>query len=265
MKKLLILLVIVSFGIQGNAQSGKARLMPVTTSSKAALSLYKEAKKYFDDVKLDKAVKTFDSALEGDHDFFMANYQLAMYYLMNNAPRDFKNYAEAAIDCRQNLSDGEDLLKDAIKKFVAGDSKVTDIGKKLVELYPDDPESYNDLAYFQSIAGDLEGMIGTLQSAIKVAADPAPFYNQLGYACMALNQGEKAGEAFDKYVELAPDNPNAYDSMGDYYIYVKKYELAYESYMKANSMDPSFSHDKAEAAKQLYEQTEGKPLKIISM
>ena len=35
--------------------------------------------------------------------------------------------------------------------------------------------------------------------------------------------------------------------------------------MQAKSMDPSFSHDKAELAKQLYEQTEGKELKIITM
>jgi len=30
-------------------------------------------------------------------------------------------------------------------------------------------------------------------------------------------------------------------------------------------MDPSFSHDKAEMAKQLYERTEGKKLEIITM
>jgi hypothetical protein len=35
--------------------------------------------------------------------------------------------------------------------------------------------------------------------------------------------------------------------------------------MKAYYMDPSFSHDKAEMAKQLYEQTEGKKLEIIYM
>ncbi len=40
---------------------------------------------------------------------------------------------------------------------------------------------------------------------------------------------------------------------------------AYDSYMKAYSMNPSFSHDKAEMARQLYEQTEGKKLNIISL
>jgi tetratricopeptide (TPR) repeat protein len=56
-----------------------------------------------------------------------------------------------------------------------------------------------------------------------------------------------------------------YDSKGDYYMFIKKYDKAYESYMMANSMDPSFSHEKAEMAKQLYEQTEGRKLEIISM
>jgi Tfp pilus assembly protein PilF len=56
-----------------------------------------------------------------------------------------------------------------------------------------------------------------------------------------------------------------YDSKGDYFLFVKKYDKAYESYMKAYSMDPSFSHDKAEMARQLYEQTEGRKMEIISM
>ena len=71
--------------------------------------------------------------------------------------------------------------------------------------------------------------------------------------------------AFDRYIELDPKNPNAYDSKGDYFMFVKKYEKAYESYMKAYYMDPSFSHDKAEIAKKMYEQTEGKELNIVSM
>ncbi len=48
-------------------------------------------------------------------------------------------------------------------------------------------------------------------------------------------------------------------------MYIKKYDKAYESYMTAYSMDPSFSHEKADIAKQLYEQTEGKKLEIISI
>lgn len=152
-----------------------------------------------------------------------------------------------------------------MKKLINGDSEVSDLGRKLVELYPYDPESYNNLASFQSLEGDNEGMIETLLKAVDIAPDPAPFYNQLGYAYLSVKQSDKAEKAFDRYMELAPRNPNVYDSKGDYYMYLKKYDKAYEMYMKANSLDPSFSREKADEAQKLFERSEGRKIEIIPM
>ena len=218
--------------------------MPVTTSSKSALSLYNQAMKYFDNVKLDKALETFKKALNEDNDFFMANYQLAFYYLLNRDADNFNKYADAAIKCKASLSEAEELLKNALSSLKQGDTNVTEMGKKLVKMYPDDPNSYNNLVYFQSLAGDSTSIIETLKKAIDVSSNPAPFYNQLGYAYLTLKENDKAQEAFDKYIELDPKNPNVYDSKGDYFMYMKKYDRAYELYMKAYYMDSSYSHDK---------------------
>jgi tetratricopeptide (TPR) repeat protein len=265
MKKLLVIIILISTGSYLYSQTGSVKFIPVTTSSKSALTVYNEAKKLFDDVKLEKALNTFKEALDKDPDFFMANYQLAMYYYLNNASDNFEEYADAAIGCKAKLSDAEELLKEALTSLKQGNKDVISIGEKLVSMYPGDPEAYNNLVAFKSINGDYKGMVETLQKAIAATAKPAPFYNQLGYAYLALNQGDKAEEAFDKYIELEPDNPNVYDSKGDYYLFAKMYDKAYEMYIKANTMDPSFSKNKAEAAKQLYERTEGKPLEIISL
>jgi tetratricopeptide (TPR) repeat protein len=265
MKKLLLLTMILTIGISTYSQAGQGKLIPVTTISKSALSLYNQAMKYMDDVYLNKAIETFNKALNKDPDFFMVNYQLAFYYLLNRAPDYFNKYAGDAINCKAKLSGAEQQLKDALISMKQGHIDVTGIGKKLVEMYPNDPNAYNNLVYFQSIAGDSTGMVETLNGAIKIATYPAPFYNQLGYAYLTLKQSDKAEEAFDKYIELAPKNPNVYDSKGDYYMYFKKYDRAYELYMKAYSMDPSFSQKKAEMAKRLYEQTEGRKLEIIHM
>jgi tetratricopeptide (TPR) repeat protein len=108
-------------------------------------------------------------------------------------------------------------------------------------------------------------MVETILKAITVSGDPAPFYNQLGYAYLNLKQEEKAEEAFDKYIGLDPRNPNVYDSKGDYFMFVKQYDKAYELYMKAHSIDPSFSEDKARMAQQLYEQEKGRRLQVIPM
>jgi len=265
MKKLYMLMILLLTGTQLFSQPEKGALIPVTTNSKSALSYYNKAMKSFDDVKVKEALETFEKALGQDEDFFMANYQLAFYFILNQDGDNFDKYAKAAINCKAKLSDAEDLLKEAIVRLQQGNTSLTDLGKKLVDLYPHDPNSYNNLISFQSLAGDSTGMVETLNKAIKIAAHPATFYNQLGYAYLTLKQTEKAEAAFNKYIELEPKNPNVYDSKGDYFMYIKKYDKAYESYMLANSMDPSFSHEKAELAKQLYERTEGKELKIITM
>jgi Tfp pilus assembly protein PilF len=265
MKRIILLTIFLLTGTLIFSQKEEGKLIPVTTNSKAALSYYNQAMKYFDDVNLNKAFETFKKALNQDPDFFMVNYQLATYYLLNRLADNFNEYADAAINCKAKLSEAEELLKETLVRLKQDPANVTELGKKLVEMYPNDPNSYNNLVSFQSLAGDSVGIAETLNKAIKIVSDPASFYNQLGYAYLTLKQNDKAEEAFDKYIELEPKNPNVYDSKGDFYMYIKKYDKAYESYMTANSMDPSFSKDKAEMAKGLYERTEGKKLEIISM
>jgi len=265
MKKLFLSIIMFLAVLPLFSQQEKGKLIPVTTNSKAALSYYNQAMKYFDEVKLQKALETFQKALGQDQDFFMVNYQLAFYYILNRDADNFEKYVDAAIDCKAKLSDAEELLKQVMVKLKQGQTNLVDLGNKLVTLYPGDPISYSNLVSFQSMAGDSTGMVETLNKAIKIASNPASFYNQLGYAYMTLNQNDKAEEAFNKYIELEPKNPNVYDSKGDFYMFMKKFDKAYESYMAAYSMDPSFSHDKAELAKEFYEKTEGKKLEIKSM
>jgi tetratricopeptide (TPR) repeat protein len=265
MKRLIIIIICLSLGLSAHSQSARDKLIPVSTNSQAALSLYNQGKKLFEDVVLDKALKTFRQALEKDPDFFMVNYQLAFFYFLNKQSDDFEEYAQVAIECKTKLSDAEELLRGALVRLRKGNMDLTDIGKKLIELYPGDPESYNNLASFQSLVQDYTGMVSTLEKAVKVTNHPAPFYNQLGYAYLSLKQTDKAEEAFDNYIRLEPVNPNAYDSKGDYFMFMKKYDQAYYSYMKANQMDSSFSKDKAEAARLMYEQTEGKKLGIVAI
>jgi tetratricopeptide (TPR) repeat protein len=265
MKKLFLLMIFFSVGILTFPQPVKGKLMPLTTNSKSELAFYNKAMKYYDDVNLNEAMKNFKQALNQDPDFFMVNYQLAFYFLLNRDADNFNKFADAAVNCKANLSDAENLLKEALVRVQKGSTNVVELGKRLVELYPGDPNSYNNLVSFQSLAGDTVGIVETLKKAIEVSPNQASFYNQLGYAYLTLKQNDKAGEAFDKYIDLDPKNPNVYDSKGDYYMFIKKYDRAYESYMKAYSIDPAFSHDKAEMAKRLYEQTEGKKLEIISI
>ena len=59
----------------------------------------------------------------------------------------------------------------------------TDLGKKLVDMYPNDPNSYNNLVSFQSLAGDSTGMVETLNKAIKIAVQSGNFL-QSAWICV---------------------------------------------------------------------------------
>ena len=72
----------------------------------------------------------------------------------------------------------------------------------------------------------------------------ASFYNSYGYSLITRNKYEEAITYFKKQVDLLPQNPNSYDSLGDGYKAAGKYKLAKENYEKALSIDPEFGASK---------------------
>lgn len=250
MKRLLVLFLVFALGLLSYSQSARKDKMPATTSSKSALASYNEALKAFEDVAYDKGIDLLQKSLSDDPDFFMANYYLAFMNLGNKGK--FDPYANAAVNCKAKLSEAEKLLKGTILKFIENkDADVRDVGQKLVKMYPKDNFAYYMLFNFQVIAGDKNGSHETLLKALEIPGNPAPVYNMLGYDYMDLGQNDKAEAAFNKYIELAPDNPNVYDSKGDYYMHVKDYGKAYDTYMKAYALDPQWGIKKAQEAKKL--------------
>ncbi|MFZ0473493.1 MAG: nuclear transport factor 2 family protein [Bacteroidales bacterium] len=260
MKRLFVLFLVLALGLLSYSQSAKKDKMPVTTSSKSALASYNEALKCFEDVATGKGTELLQKSLTEDPDFFMANYYLAFLNIGNE--EKFNLYGNAAVNCKAKLSKAEGLIKSTMEKFIEKkDADVTDIGKKLVEMYPKDVFAYYLLFNFQTIIGDQNGSHETLLKALEITENPAPIYNLLGYSYMELNQNDKAEAAFNKYIELAPDNPNVYDSKGDYYMNIKDYGKAYDTYMKAYALDPQWGLKKAQKAKQL----EGKEVLKVSV
>jgi len=252
MKRLVVLFLVLAMGSLSYSQLAKKDMMPLTTSSKAALATYSEAFRYFEDIDMTKGVELLQKSLTEDPDFFMANYYLALMYMGND--EKFKSYGNAAAYCKAKLSEAETLIKSTMVKLLEKkDADVISVGKKLVEMYPKDINAYYMLLNYQDIAGDVNGYHETLLKALEITPNPAPIYNMLGYSYMKLNQYDKAEESFNKYIELAPNNPNVYDSKGDFFMNIKEYKKAYEAYMKSNSLNPAWGLSKAQKAKHIFE------------
>jgi tetratricopeptide (TPR) repeat protein len=226
--------------------------IPITTDSEEALELYQEATSAMEDVYVAKATDLFNQALEKDPDFFMAAYNLASMNLYFGNEEEFQRYAEKAMASEANLSEGEEIMLSMLEKLMEdADADVMDLGNQLVEMYPEDPVAYSQLAFAQMMANDYEGVVNTYMDALEVAEDSASIYNMMGYAYMELGRMDQARSVFDRYIEMEPGLPNPYDSRGDYYMRIMDYEKAYENYMKAYEIDSAWSFNKAMRAKAL--------------
>jgi tetratricopeptide (TPR) repeat protein len=256
MKKFTIPFLIIIIILLCN-QCAKENKMIVTTNSETAITLYDEAMTASDDIYLSKFRKLMLEALIEDSDFFMANYRLARYYHWFENEEKFNEYGEAAVNCKAKLSKGELLLKDVISKLLMdSNADLTDLGKQLIKMYPNDVDAYSLLSLYQYMKEDAEGQLGTLKSMLEITDRPAPVYNMLGYVYMRLENNEEAEIAFDKYIEFEPNLPNPYDSKGDYFMKIEDYTNAYDMFIKANEIDSLWSFKKAMKAKAIADSLE---------
>lgn len=80
------------------------------------------------------------------------------------------------------------------------------------------------------------------EARLAVAADPKLHlaYNLLGYAELELKQFDQALADFQKQVELAPEDPNSHDSLGDGFLAKDLLPEAIGAYRRGLEVDPRF-------------------------
>lgn len=257
MKKSFIIPIIfffLLFSFFSSDAQDKSKKMSPTSSSEQAVELYYRCIEAAENAEISKSFRLMDKALEEDPDFFMVHFQRALFNLYFKNRADFKLYAEKALASDTPLNKAEQLLKDALSRLKENPgANLTNTGKKLVEMYPDDKNAYYLLAIFQEFNNDYKGAADTYEKGAKNVSNPAPFYNFLGYAYMHNDKMKKAEKAFNKYIELIPHHPNPYDSKGDYYMKKDEYRKASDSYLQAFALNSEWvqSYRKAEKAKKM--------------
>ena len=245
----LLILVLIIFASCSTKIEDEA--MKVTSKSEKAIELYENAYQIaYRVLDLDKAVSIYNEAIQEDPNFFMAYYQLATFYLFHKNDKEFVENAKAAIECNLALSDGEKIQKKILEKWLNDrNADASELGIQLVNLYPDDPDSYLNLGFIYYMNKDYPNAIkafeksmnmedrGDLYCGPKLAIVPICM---LGYSYLLSNQLEQTKISFDKYITMFPNDQNPYDCKADYFMATKEYNKAYESYMKAYSMDTTY-------------------------
>jgi tetratricopeptide (TPR) repeat protein len=219
----------------GQKREGK---IPITTSSSEALKFYLEGRDLSEKLRREESIPYFEKAIAKDPNFALAYLNLAINQSTAKAFFEYLKKAEALVD---SVSEGEKYIIYAFRAAVDGaNEKEKKYYQKLVELYPEDERAHNLLGNYYFGEQEYNIAIGKYRRATEINSNFSQPYNQLGYSHRFLGNYQEAEEAFQKYIELIPKDPNPYDSYADLQMKMGKFKASIKTCEKALKNDPYF-------------------------
>ncbi|HVP57038.1 MAG TPA: FlgO family outer membrane protein [bacterium] len=214
------------------------KVADLTTSSQEAYRYYLEGRdlayKYYNT----EAKASLRKAFELDSTFAMAYLGLALV----ESGQERRNLAAKALKYSDRATEAERLYIKAMGAYISGDYPEAVKGlERVVAVEPDNKYAFFWLGMilFDNLQRPEEG-IRNLTRAIEIDPLFKPAYNALAYNYDGIGDFEKSIWAIDKYISLAPEEANPYDSRGDLYAWNGKLDQALESYRKAIEIKPDF-------------------------
>ncbi len=231
----------------------------VTTGSPEAYRSYlagiELAKKFYQV----EARAAFRRAIELDTGFAMAYFQLA-FTVGTDAPE--KAALKKAWQLKGRVTERERLqIQAAYVKWIENNpQKSAEILEKLLQKYPHEQAVYDRLALLYQSIYAYDHSMRILQKGLAYDSLDKNLWNSLAYLEAGLNKKAEALAAVDRYIALAPAEPNPYDSKAELYWIFGELDSAFYWYEKAISLREDFWSLDALAElyclKQNYEQAE---------
>jgi serine/threonine protein kinase/Flp pilus assembly protein TadD len=214
-------------------------IMDVTTHSTEAYRYYLKGVEYGFKFYFKEAKEYLTKALQYDSTFAMAYYRLAG--IVGRPLRD--SLTAKAIKYSSHASKKEQYIIHSYSLYERGKyEEVIEYMKKKLKEYPDDKEAYYILGHIYKDRLDQPRMaIPYFNSVIELDPLFRLAYNQLAYLYNSVGQFEKSIWAINKYIEIAPDEPNPYDTRAEIYALNGKLDEAIASYEKANEIKSNFN------------------------
>ncbi len=215
--------------------SGK---IPITTKSEEARKEFLLGRDLSERLLGQESLAHFDKAISLDPEFATAE-----LYRANNSPttKDFFSHLQTAMAQSDKVSEGERLQIQAAHAGGNGEpAKQKDDLEKLVAEYPNDERAQYALGAYYFGTQDMDKSVEHLKRAMEIAPSYSATYNLIGYAYRQQEDYAKAEDAFKKYIELIPNDPNPYDSYAELLLKMGRFDESLGQYHKALSIDPHF-------------------------
>jgi tetratricopeptide (TPR) repeat protein len=222
-----------------SAATPDAVKIPITTASDEARKEFLQGRDLSDRLLGQESLQHFDKAIALDPEFASAELARA-----NNSPtaREFFDHQKKAMALATKVSEGEKLTILANEAAANGDAvKQKEYLEKLVAEYPADERAQFALGNYYFGQQDLEHALDHYKKTTDLAPSYSPTYNILGYTYRQQGNYAAAEQAFKKYIELIPNDPNPYDSYAELLLKMGRFEDSLTQYNKALSIDPHFA------------------------
>ncbi len=111
---------------------------------------------------------------------------------------------------------------------------------RLIAAYPSDERAHFNIGGYYFGQQDFTAAIEHYRKATELAPSYSPAYNILGYAYRQKGDYANAEQAFKKYIELIPKDPNLYDSYAELLLKMGRFQDSLAQYAKALAIDSNF-------------------------
>src|SRR6185369_9695065 len=203
------------------ANNGK---IAITTASDDARKEYLAGRDLQEKLRITDSIAHFDKAISLDPNFALAELNRAN---VSPTAKEFFEHLNKAVSLADKASDGERMLIQANEAGAnANPTKQKEILEKLVSAYPNDERAHFNLGGFYFGQQDFTQAIGHYKRATELAPDYSTAFNILGYAYRQNEAYSDAENAFKKYIELIPNDPNPYDSYAELLLKMGRFDEA---------------------------------------
>lgn len=224
-----------------SAFSTEIKEIPATTTSKEARERFNQGLYYLDVAKGLEARQEFMKAIERDPAFAHAYFYLSLSSL---SPEEFSQSLERGMKNLQGKSEGEKILFQINRTFIDNDAvKRIELAKALVAQYPQAPRAWLRLGFSQGSINQH----GEARKAFEKAAqlDPkligVPFALFFSYLFSEPRDFNKAKQSIEQAIQLQPKEAKCYESLGDVLRAMNQLEKARDAYTQATKLDPGLS------------------------
>jgi serine/threonine protein kinase/Tfp pilus assembly protein PilF len=211
-------------------------VMNITTNSPEAMKHYIEGKLLFKEYDFEKSIQALEKAIDLDPEFALAYVKLSEdYFYLVNAEQG-ERFLSKALSLLNKVSDREFYL---IQSYAAFTSETQmESFQKLLELYPDDIEAATYLAARYRNLEEWDQALNAFEKVIEIDPQDDNAYENIAFIYMAKGLYKEAWEFLKTNEHMVSDKITLLVRLGTAYLCGHKYDQALEEVNTALSLAP---------------------------